>query len=96
MAFRLWITTDNPKGIPANFLLNSTKLLLEPLQELRTSSAKIFNSTASELITGCPELQHEYKLIYFAMTFFHSMMTLRDKFGRLGWNMPYKFCRTDH
>lgn len=82
--------------MPVSLLQGSQKFIFEPVQDVQSSCTKLLNATIMELFTGCSELRDDYRHMYFALTFFHSIMQQRTRFGAIGWKAPYQFTLQDH
>jgi dynein heavy chain len=92
-AFRLWIATEPHKSLQISLLQDSNKIVLEKAKALKLNAAKLFNSMPKEFIAICPE---QAGPLYFAITFYHSVLVERNKFGSVGWSRPYEFTRADN
>ena len=88
--FRLFITSDPSKTIPVALLQRSIKLTQEPppgLQALFKRSWDCFD----DLTWDASSKMGEMKMTVFCLSFFHSIMVERIKFGPQGWNRKYPF-----
>lgn len=66
----------------------------EPPKGLRANLLRLYASTSEESWAGC-RAQAKYQKLFFALTYFHSVLLERKKFGNLGLNIPYDFNDTD-
>jgi len=88
--FRLFLTSDPSNTIPVALLQRSIKLTQEPppgLKALVKRSWKCFDDNTWDASSK----QAEMKTMVFALSFFHSVMAERIKFGPQGWNRKYPF-----
>jgi dynein heavy chain len=92
--FRMFITSDPSAGIPVALLQRSIKLTQEPppgVKALNLRSWKLFDESTFENSSK----QGEMKSMVFCLSFFHSIMVERIKFGPQGWNRKYPFNQGD-
>ncbi|UYV73798.1 DNAH10, partial [Cordylochernes scorpioides] len=87
--FRLWLTTDPISNFPIGILQRSFKVVTEPPTGINLNMQKVMNES---LHTCAHKAYHQ--LIYI-LTFFHSVVLDRRKYGKLGWNISYDFNHSD-
>ena len=76
------------------------KITDEPPKTLKSNILKLYNDNLSFLNTNINSIsnikkQDYFKKLLFCLTFFHSLLLERRKFGCLGWNIPYLFTQSD-
>ncbi|KAG5316447.1 DYH8 protein, partial [Acromyrmex insinuator] len=97
--FRIWITTEPHKDFPISLLQTSIKYTYEPPQGIiKIPDSKLtllatYNSMNQEILDQCDAPQY-IPLIY-TVSFLHTIVQERRKFGPLGWNIPYEFNSAD-
>ncbi|XP_011871302.1 PREDICTED: dynein heavy chain 8, axonemal [Vollenhovia emeryi] len=91
--FRVWITTEPHKDFPVSLLQMSIKYTYEPPQGIRASLLATYSSMNQEILDQCDATQY-IPLIY-TVSFLHTVVQERRKFGPLGWNIPYEFNSAD-
>jgi len=92
--FRIFFTSDPSKMIPVALLQRSVKLTQEPppgLKALFKRSWDMFDESTWDNSTRATDCRQ----ILFALSFFHSIMIERRKFGPQGWNRIYPFAAGD-
>jgi len=87
--FRLFLSAE-PSLIPVNILQNCIKLTNEPPEGLRANQKKAYLPFSDDFFENCSK-PSECRCIVFALTFFHSVILERKKFGPQGWNREYPF-----
>ena len=92
--FRVFLSSLPQKVVPVQILQNSMKLTNEPPSGLRPNMLRAYASFGEDVWDGCAK-QAELKAIIFALTFFHSVVCERRKFGPIGWNREYPFNQGD-
>ncbi|KAL8438977.1 hypothetical protein Efla_006922 [Eimeria flavescens] len=92
--FRLILTCQPTKILPAGLVKQSIKFTTEPPQGLRESvmrSLADLDSSGSEDIADCPD----YKRWLFSLALFHSIILERRRLGAVGWNKGYEWTTDD-
>ncbi|XP_067209496.1 dynein axonemal heavy chain 8 [Linepithema humile] len=91
--FRVWITTEPHKDFPVSLLQMSIKYTYEPPQGIRAGLLATYSGMNQEMLDQCDAVQY-IPLIY-TVSFLHTVVQERRKFGPLGWNIPYEFNSAD-
>ncbi|UYV72393.1 DNAH10, partial [Cordylochernes scorpioides] len=91
--FRLWLTTDPISNFPIGILQRSFKVVTEPPTGINLNMQNTFQKVTNESLHTCA---HEaYHQLIYILTFFHSVVLDRRKYGKLGWNISYDFNHSD-
>lgn len=90
--FRIFFTSDPSDGIPIDLLERSIKLTNEPPAGFKANMNRAFVSYRPE---DFDEKETKIRTILFGLTYFHSVMCERRKFGPKGFNMKYPFSDGD-
>ncbi|XP_025155775.1 dynein heavy chain 8, axonemal [Harpegnathos saltator] len=91
--FRVWITTESHKDFPVSLLQMSIKYTYEAPQGVRAGLLATYSGMNQEMLDQCDAAQY-IPLIY-TVSFLHTVVQERRKFGPLGWNIPYEFNLAD-
>ena len=91
--FRVWITTECTAAFPINLLQISIKFTNEPPQGLRAGLKRTYNWFTQDILDMSSRPQ--YKPLVYGLSFLHSIVQERRKFGPVGWNIPYEFNQSD-
>lgn len=92
--FRLWLTTSPIQEFPIGILQKSFKVVTEPPDGLPLNMQRVYNTINEEAFEN--ESSHfAYKPLVYVLSFFHSVLQDRKKFGKIGWNVIYDFNESD-
>lgn len=85
--------------MPCNFfpvfvLQNAVKLTTEPPRGIKANLKRTFNEFEPGFLDSCSK-GREWRKLVFGLSFFHSIVQERRKFGPLGWNILYEFNDSD-
>jgi dynein heavy chain len=92
--FRLWLTTSPIENFPIGILHKSFKVVTEPPDGLGPNMNRVFGSIKEEDFET-DSTHDSYKPLVYVISFFHSVMQDRKKFGKIGWNVIYDFMESD-
>ena len=91
---RLWITVEQCDEFPLGLLQNSIKVTNEPPKGIKASMHKTFTTVINQ--DYLEKVEHSsWKTLIYVMSFLHSLVLERRKFGPLGWCIPYGFNYSD-
>jgi dynein heavy chain len=90
--FRLFLSSDPVKTIPIGLLERSIKLTNEPPQGLKPNMKRAWSTFNRDEFDA---KENKIKTVLFALSYFHSVMLERRKFGPKGWNRGYPFSAGD-
>jgi len=92
--FRLWITCEPHPEFPVNLLQSSIKVTNEPPRGLRAGLFRSYTNTVDAQRLGRLDSQ-VWKDLVWVISFTHSVVQERRKFGPVGWCIPYEFNESD-
>ena len=92
--FRLWITTKYSEDFPIPILQNCIKVTLEEPNHIKNSLLQSFppSKYRAHHYEG---LSDKMKKVSVSISFFHSLINERTRFGSVGWNQTYVFPSRD-
>ncbi|KPI94919.1 Dynein heavy chain 8, axonemal [Papilio xuthus] len=91
--FRLWITTEVHPKFPITLLQMSIKYTCEPPSGVKAGLMRTYDSMSQDFL-DYSDSPFYLPLIY-TISFLHTVVQERRKFGPLGWNIPYEFNSAD-
>ncbi|XP_044760955.1 dynein axonemal heavy chain 8-like isoform X2 [Coccinella septempunctata] len=91
--FRLWITTEEHPLFPISLLQLCIKFTNEAPSGVRAGLLRTYTSMNQDMLDYSDAWQY-IPLIY-AISFLHTVVQERRKFGPLGWNIPYEYNSAD-
>ncbi|XP_047042441.1 dynein axonemal heavy chain 8-like [Helicoverpa zea] len=91
--FRLWITTEVHEKFPITLLQMSIKYTCEPPFGIKAGLLRTYDSMNQDFL-DYSDSPFYLPLIY-TISFLHTVVQERRKFGPLGWNIPYEFNSAD-
>ncbi|XP_055595824.1 dynein axonemal heavy chain 8 [Uranotaenia lowii] len=91
--FRVWVTTEPHPKFSITFLQTSVKFTNEPPSGVKAGLKRTYGSMSVEMFEYSES--PFYVPLIFAISFLHTVVQERRKFGPLGWNIPYEFNSAD-
>lgn len=91
--FRIWITTEEHREFPISLLQQAVKFTNEPPSGIRAGLKRTYGNISQDLL-DYSESKYYLPMVY-AISYFHTIVQERRKFGPLGWNIPYEFNSAD-
>jgi len=92
--FRIFLTSMPADYFPVSVLQNGIKLTTEPPRGIKANMKRSFNGMTQEFMDSCNKGPVFHKLLW-GLSYFHSLVLERRKFGPLGWNIKYEFNDSD-
>ncbi|KAL7675821.1 hypothetical protein ACOME3_002085 [Neoechinorhynchus agilis] len=93
--FRLWLSSAPIESFPISALQTCTKITTEPPSGIRQNMARIIRTLSRSEVNYIDNNYSLRRLIY-PLSFFHSLILERQKFGKVGWNNIYFFNDSDY
>jgi len=91
---RIWLSCAPSDDFPIGLLHQSLKITNEPPKGIKAGMIKTFSSVVSQDMLDKYEFR-EWKSLVFTLSFLHSIVLERKKYGPLGWCVPYDFNNSD-
>ncbi|CAG4978478.1 unnamed protein product [Parnassius apollo] len=91
--FRLWITTEVHPKFPITLLQMSIKYTCEPPSGVKAGLMRTYDAMSQDFLDYSDSLF--YLPLIYMISFLHTVVQERRKFGPLGWNIPYEFNSAD-
>ncbi|KAJ8736206.1 hypothetical protein PYW08_006862 [Mythimna loreyi] len=91
--FRLWITTEVHEKFPITLLQMSIKYTCEPPSGIKAGLMRTYDSMSQDFLDYSDS--PFYRPMIYTISFLHTVVQERRKFGPLGWNIPYEFNSAD-
>ena len=91
---RIWLSCAPSDDFPIGLLHQSLKITNEPPKGIKASMIKTFSTIVSQDMLDKYEFK-EWKSLVFTLSFLHSIVLERKKYGPLGWCVPYDFNNSD-
>ncbi len=91
---RIWLSCEPRDTFPIGLLHQSLKITNEPPKGIKASMIKTYSSVVNQ--ERLDELEYkEWRSLVFTLSFLHSLVLERRKYGPLGWCIPYEFNNSD-
>ncbi|VDP88481.1 unnamed protein product [Echinostoma caproni] len=91
--FRLWVTTEEHKSFPINFLQVAIKFTNEPPEGIKANLYRTYSEVTQDFLDTC--VQKVLRDLLYALAFLHCTAQERRKFGPMGWSIPYEYNQSD-
>ena len=91
---RIWLSCEPRNEFPIGLLHQSLKVTNEPPKGIKAGMLKTYSSVVTAERLDVFEYK-EWKNLIFALSFIHSLVIERRKYGPLGWCIPYDFNNSD-
>ncbi|XP_032289207.2 dynein axonemal heavy chain 8 [Drosophila virilis] len=91
--FRIWITTEPHPMFPITLLQMSLKYTNEPPAGIRAGLKRTYTNLSQDFLDYSQS--PFYLSLVYSISFLHTVVQERRKFGPLGWNIPYEFNSSD-
>lgn len=92
--FRVWMSCEPREGFPLGLLQRSVKVTNEPPKGVKQGLLRTYKTVVTPEFLDKIENMIWRKLV-FTLSFMHSVVQERRKFGPLGWCIPYEFNYSD-
>ncbi|XP_078069639.1 dynein axonemal heavy chain 6-like [Mustelus asterias] len=97
--FRLLLSSKSDHTFPISILHQGVKVAVEPPQGLKNKLLSSFGSGGSGEVTEGIFMKEStglsWRRLLFSLCCFNAIIQERNKYGALGWNIPYQFASSD-
>ncbi|XP_072105024.1 dynein axonemal heavy chain 6-like isoform X2 [Mobula birostris] len=97
--FRLFLSSKSDQTFPISILQDAMKVTVEPPKGLKNKLLTAYGSSGLREVTERIYRRANSKLgwrrLLFSLCLFNAVIQERNKYGALGWNLPYEFSSTD-
>ncbi len=92
--FRLWLTSMPSPRFPVSILQNGSKMTVEPPRGVKANLLEIFAGLDDNALNACsrPDV---FKKLLLSLSFVHSILLERRRYGSLGFNIRYAYTKSD-
>lgn len=91
---RIWLSCEPRNEFPIGLLHQSLKITNEPPKGIQASMIKTYSSVINQDMIDKYEFK-EWRNLVFTLSFLHSLVLERRKYGPLGWCIKYDFNNSD-
>eukprot|EP00767_Chilomastix_cuspidata_P003405 gnl/Chilomastix_cuspidata/3528.p1 GENE.gnl/Chilomastix_cuspidata/3528~~gnl/Chilomastix_cuspidata/3528.p1 ORF type:complete len:4397 (+),score=382.77 gnl/Chilomastix_cuspidata/3528:1904-13192(+) len=92
--FRLWLSSMPTPIFPPLVLRQAVKMTTQPPQGIKANLLRAFAQISEDDWDSSPQ-PIAFRRLLFSLSFFHSILQERKRFGPQGWNIPYDFSDSD-
>ncbi|KAL9644994.1 hypothetical protein ABK040_004487 [Willaertia magna] len=94
--FRLWLSSKPHPKFPVSLLQRCLKVTSESPSGIIPNMQRLFKLIPPQNFNqACPTRSMDYRKLFYSLTYFHSILLERSKFGTIGWNIKYDFNDAD-
>ncbi|XP_051881424.1 dynein axonemal heavy chain 6-like [Pristis pectinata] len=97
--FRLFLSSKSDQTFPISILQDGMKVMVEPPKGLKNKLLTAFGSSSlgevTERIYRREDSELGWRRLLFSLFLFNAVIQERNKYGALGWNLPYEFTSSD-
>ena len=91
--FRLWITSEVHAEFSINLLQICVKFTFDPPRGVKAGLKRTYTNISQDQLDVSNLSQ--WRPMLYALSFMHSIVQERRKFGAIGWNIPYEYNQSD-